>query len=362
MKTILFIAALMFSALLCAQVTDPATVEADTSSTYLIRLDDNTSLSGKILSRTPSEIIFQDITIGKVTIPVKKIVKMTRLSGDQLCILTTNDGKSFTGLLISHNDTELTLRTESLGDLVISNSKIRDIKLIEKEQMVDGKYYFKNPHPTRYFFGPSAIPMVKGEGYYQNAYILANSVQFGISDNFSMGGGIIIPIMFFITPKFGYKVADNLYLGGGVLAATTISSDGGFGVGVGYGSVTIGNKENNFTINGGFGAVREEEYNYPSTVSTRKWRFSNRPMFSFSGMTRVAPKLALITENWVFPVRENEYNYNTGITEYTNKYYSVITLGFRLMGEKNSFDIAAAFPVVGDGMIGVPYLDYVYKF
>jgi hypothetical protein len=362
MKKLLIIAVFAFCAVLNAQEKLLETTVTDTSSTYMLKLLDNTSLTGKILERNSNEITFYDITIGKVTIPVLQISSFTRLTGNQMCILTTNDGKTFTGLLLSRNDKESVIKTESLGNLTISNSKIKDIKFIEKDQMYNGRYYFPNPHATRYFFGPSAVPLKKGEGYYQNAWIFANSVQMGVSDHFSMGGGIVIPVLFFITPKVGYKVNDNLYLGGGILAASTISSDIGFGIGVGYGTITIGSQENNFTVNAGWGAMKQQDYvldAYNNYVPTRKWEFAKRPMFSISAMTRIAPKCALITENWFFATKDyTDYTYSKPVYNY----HAVITFGFRLMGEKNSFDLALAMPLVGSGTIGFPYLDYVYKF
>ena len=185
MRTILLIAALALC--LTAKGQDSLQIAIDTSSTYLIQLYDNTTLSGKMLEKNSNVIIFLDLTIGRITIPLKKVEKITRLSGNQYCMLTLNDGKTFTGLLLKQNDQEITIETESLGKLTISNSKIREIKMVEREQIVDGKYFFPNPHATRYFFAPSAIPLKKGEGYFQNAYIIVNSVQIGITDNFSMG-------------------------------------------------------------------------------------------------------------------------------------------------------------------------------
>jgi hypothetical protein len=366
MKAVILIATLVFCTMANAQETTLNIPQSDSLSIYFIKLNDNTALSGKILERTSSEIIFYDITIGKVTIPLKKISSMIRLTGDMYCILTTNDDKIFSGLLVSQNEKEVTLKTESLGNLTISNTKIKDLKIVEKDQIVNGKYFFPNPHPTRYFFGPSAIPLNKGEGYFQNAWILANSVQYGVTDHFSVGGGMVIPFLFFITPKFGYKVADYVHVGGGLIIASTISKEANFGVGAAYGSVTLGTNENNFTINAGWGAVKEETSVYNSQTSTTDessaWTLSKRPMFTFSGMARIARKFAVVSENWVFSTKDENYNSWTGLSTYTYKYHTVLSAGFRFLSEKNSFDFGLAVPVIEESTIGIPYLDYVFKF
>ena len=360
MRAIFLLSIVFICIRLNAQDTIPGTKVSDTATFYLIKLIDNTSLTGKIIERNSKEIVFLDITIGKVNIPIGKIQKINSLSGSQYCLVTTTDGKQFSGLIIRQNENEIIIKTESLGEIAILNSKIREIKLASKEQFVQGKYYFPNPHPTRYFFGPSAIPLEKSEGYYQNAYLLSNCVQIGVSDNFSLGGGTVIPFLFYITPKIGYKVGKGVYLGGGILAATSISSEFSVGLAVAYGSLTFGNKENNFTINGGWGFIKQEIYYAQTNNSDYKWTAAERPMFSLSGALRIAPKVALISENWIFAVKE--YDYNSLTNAYKNKYQSVLSFGFRLMGEKNSFDIAVAIPSIEGETIGLPYLDYVFKF
>jgi hypothetical protein len=360
MKLIVFLTVIALCTVANAQEPVPNDTGKDTSSVYLIKLFDNSSLSGKILERNDDVIIFYDITVGKVTIPQNKIRSMKRFSGTPYCILTTNDGKTFSGQILSQNEIEVTIRTESLGDLTIANAKIKEIKLVEKEQIVGGQYYFPNPHPTRYFFGPSAIPLQKEEGYFQNAWILANSFQIGLNDHFSMGGGIVVPVLFFITPKVGYKVAENVHIGGGILVASTISKDMPFGVGAGYFSVTLGNNENNFTLNAGWGALKQENYNNVTFTSTYDWEFSKRPMFVFAGMARIARKFALLSENWVFSTRESSDSWPNN--NYTYKYHSVLSAGFRFLGERNSFDFGLAVPMIQDETIGIPYLDYVFKF
>ncbi|MFA6402799.1 MAG: hypothetical protein WCX31_14445 [Salinivirgaceae bacterium] len=358
MKAILLLTVLALCVVANGQKIIQEINSSDTLTNYIVRLNDETTLSGKILEKNTIEIIFYDITIGKVTIPLKSIAAITPLSSNQYCILTTNDGKVFTGMIISLNEIEVTFKTETLGDLTISKSKIRDIKIVEKEQIVNGKYFFPNPHPTRYFFGPSAIPLKKGEGYFQNAWILANSAQVGLSDNFSIGGGMVIPVLFFVTPKVGFKVAEKVHIGGGILFASTFSTVESFGMGVGYGSITLGSNENNFTLSAGWGMSKQENYNEQTFTSTYSWEFAKRPIITFSGMVRIAPKMALVTENWVVSIPETDYNTN----ETTYPYYTIISAGFRFMKEKNSFDFGLALPIIDGETVGIPYVDYVFKF
>lgn len=362
-KPVLCFVFTLLSLILKAQQPAIDTMVTDTSSAYLIELIDKTVLSGKIVGNTGTSIIFNDVTIGKVNVPLSQIARITKLTGEQYGIITTSDNKKFTGLILSQDAKEVKLRTETLGDLSIPNDKIKELTLIEQKQIKEGKFYVSNPHPTRYFFGPTAIPLQKGEGYFQNSYVLANSVQYGTSDNFSVGGGFVIPLVFFITPKFGFKAGKFVYLGGGILAASTFAADANFGVGIGYGSITLGNTENNFTFSGGWGFLKEEIYDPQSTNFDTEWNTAKKPMFSLSAMLRVSPKLSLLTENWVFSTKEFEYgDYWEEEYDYTYKYRSVLSFGFRILGERNSFDFGVAVISIDGTAIGLPYLDYVFKF
>lgn len=81
------------------------------------------------------------------------------------------------------------VETKNLGVLSLKNSRIKSFKEIKEVSFNDkGQVWFRNPNATRYLFAPSAIPLKKGEGYYQNFYILGNAVNYGITDNFSLGG------------------------------------------------------------------------------------------------------------------------------------------------------------------------------
>ena len=86
-------------------------------------------------------------------------------------------------------------------------------------------------------------------------------------------------------------------------------------------------------------------------------------MFTFSGMARIARKFAVISENWVFSTKDYEgYDSMTNTNRYNHKYHTVLSAGFRFLGEKNSFDFGLAVPVIKESTFGIPYLDYVFKF
>ena len=272
---------------------------------------------------------------------IKAQIDTTAFSAiDSTLRITTDDGSVFIGILVKHDTNSITINSESLGIIEILESKIQKLELLHTDRFIEGEYWFENPNATRYLFGPTAIPLKKGEGYYQNTYIILQSFNVGVSNNVSIGGGfdVISPFIgegpiIFITPKVGFKISEKWHLGGGVL----LGNIPGMGVaGIGYGVGTFGNTDHNLTVGVGWGYIEK--------------KFENRPIITLSGMTRSARRFGFVTENWFVPT--------------SSGYYLIISYGMRFMGEKITVDFA--FLNNGDIWqtipIGIPYLDFVVKF
>jgi hypothetical protein len=267
--------------------------------------------------------------------------------------LELKNGKTVGGQLIQKSETEVSIATSDLGKVTIPWSTIKSMNMVAKEEIDQ----LANPQPSRYFFAPSAIPLKKGDKYYQNALFLVNSFQAGVTDHFSIGGGLVVPFALFITPKIGYQVADKVHVGGGILFATSLIRGLNFGVGTVYGSFTYGSKEHNMTLNAGLGAYNEntgfgrDDYN---------WKFANTPMFTVSGMTRVSKRVMLISENWIFSYKTVNYGANGQFLNSTTAYTGILSAGLRILGERSAYDVGLISTSFGIGAI--PYIAYNIKF
>lgn len=282
-----------------------------------------------------------------------------------------SDGSQFTGEILSMDSAVIIMKSGVILRIDIPRNAVKKIERVSEESVQGTKSintkndWIPNPHATRYYFAPSAIPLSKKEGYYQNAYLLVNSINYGFSDHFSLGGGFEFlttfseefdPI-FFVTPKAGFKVAKNLYLGAGALIGSlgALANDNNEKfLGLGYGLITYGSLDHNLTLGIGNGFMAS--------------KYEGRPMVTFCGMTRISNKFSLITENWFVPYREKIYNWNQITNEqtitYEPKYLSVFSYGIRYFGPKFSFD----FGLINNRdlaqvlIVGVPYIDIVLKF
>jgi len=251
--------------------------------------------------------------------------------GDRV-IVKMIDGYDYFGEIINFGDTFIELQTKNA---LISLQK-SSIKTIIKDTYV-GKYNFANSNDTRYFFGPSAIPIKKGSGYYQNLMLSSNFVNYGLGANFSLGAGVELISLFsgspilFATPKVGFKVGKNAYLATGLLAAGMPTE--GFGLFLPYAVTTFGDSDANFTFGGG-----------PAFVSDSDGEAAGSLMLS--GMKRVSNTVALISENYLLFGPDTAF------------YFGI--QGIRLLGRKNSFDFALI--IVPDAGIPIPFIGYVRTF
>ncbi len=253
---------------------------------------------------------------------------------EQVVIVTMKDGTEYKGTIVSQDNETLVLRTPN-GTLNLVSVNVDTIENYDYE----GKFEFPNPHDTRYFFGPSGIPVKKGKGYYQNVLLTGNFANYGITKNISVGGGLefISTVLgnpvWFLTPKVGFDISKNLHAGGGVIVAG-LAGEGT--ASLGYGVFTVGHAETNFTVGAGYGFISGEA--------------SQNPAIMLSGTHRVSRSIALLTENYILPM-------NTGETFYFGIH------GIRILSKRNSFDIGAiVIPEIAEDIPALPYVGYVRTF
>jgi len=328
-------------------------------------LKDGTRIWGIIDYETPDTLIITDFNAGKLFIDRKQVknLEVNRIAGN--CIIETVNGTSYFGEIQGLTEGILTIRSTLMGSFEIHANTISKISSAEAYVNRRGSTWFANPNATRYFFAPSAIPLKKQEGYFQNAYLLANSVNVGITNNITIGGGVVIPLLFYVTPKVSFKAAKNFHLGAGLLFTQSFISDFGLSAGIGYGLATYGSYEHNFTIGAGYGYARFD----------KEYRTTPMPIITINGMTRISKKLSLVSENWLIPRAgynkeiitngQNGEPFSEMVFENNNFYSAAVSLGFRFMpGVRTSVDFSVVGIRTNPGQndLLLPYLDFVYKF
>ena len=257
-----------------------------------------------------------------------RIVDSTKIQ-----VVTLRDGSSLVGRIVVVGADSVEFAT-GIGRVQLAMRDIREITETEATRMHDGRYWFPNPNTTRLFFAPTGQMLKRGEGYFADYQLFFPGVAFGLTDNISIGGGVsILPVgvdeqIFYITPKVGFSVGERVHLAAGALVASTGGGTGGVGYGVG----TLGDGDGSVTLGLGYGFAGGE--------------IESKPVAMLGGEKRLSRRIALVTENYLLPISDDNIVYSFGL---------------RFMGERLTTDLAI-FNITGSGIIGIPFVDFVFKF
>jgi hypothetical protein len=255
----------------------------------------------------------------------------------------TRDGNTYMGQIISKDSVYIHFNSDKLGEIKILQTDIKRMYSVDVKKIIDNEYWFENPQASRYFYAPNGMALKKGEGYFQNVWVLFNSFAVGVNDNFSVGGGLIPLFLFagaptpvWVTPKISIPAKkEKLSIGTGALLGTIVGeSKSEFGIL--YGISTIGSKDGNLSLGLGYGYAGGE--------------WAKSPMINLSGMVRVGANGYLLTEN---------YFVKTGNTTTT-----IIWMGGRQIIKDWSLDYGLIIPLSSeiDEFIAVPWLGIIIPF
>lgn len=238
---------------------------------------------------------------------------------------------------MSETNESILLKTENLGEITIRKSNIISISPVAKTQIKDGVAWFENPQATRYFLQPNGYGLKKGEGYYQNVWIFFNQFSVGVSDNFSVGAGIVPLFLFaggstpvWITPKFSIPIKkDEFNLGAGALVGTVVGEEES-GFGIVYGVTTFGSRDKNCSIGLGWGYAGGE--------------FADTPTITFSALIRTGARGYFLTEN---------YYIDTG-----DEPLVLLSVGGRRIANRTGIDFGLFMPFAEgmDDFFAIPWL------
>jgi len=254
------------------------------------------------------------------------------------------DGTVLYGKLIAETETEIEIEMEDIGQLTINRDKIKSlIPNVGDTGEVKKSFWFENPQSTRYFWSPNGYGLKAGEGYYQNVWVLFNQFAVGVTDNFSLGGGIVPLFLFaggstpvWFTPKFSIPVVKEKFnVGGGALIGTVLGEEES-GFGILYGLSTFGSRDKNLSVGLGYGYAGGS--------------FANSPMININGMIRTGAKGYFLTENYYIPTGDD--------------FLILISLGGRRIINRSGLDFGLFIPIASglDTFIAIPWLGITVPF
>lgn len=255
----------------------------------------------------------------------------------------TNDGNAYIGIILEQTPEIIRIKTDKLGEISIPRSEVKRVTQLTLTKSKDGTYWIDNPQATRYFWAPNGYSLKKGEGYYQNVWIMFNQAVYGFTDHFSGGVGVMPLFLFggvstpaWITAKFSVPVVkDKINLGVGALAGTVIGEEN-TGFGILYGISTFGTRDKNLNIGLGWGFAGGE--------------MAKNPTVSIGGMIRTGARGYFITENYFIGTPEN--------------FIVLMSVGGRRIIQKAGLDFGLWIPLGADmdSFVAIPWLGFTIPF
>jgi hypothetical protein len=195
------------------------------------------------------------------------------------------NGTQFRGVLTALSLDNLEFDTQDLGHLVVARANLSQLRSLDGPARLGFRRgYYDIGNGNRLFFGPTARNLRQGEGVAQDVWIYLAGVNYGITDNISVGGYLsVLPglapqnQLLLLTPKVSLPLREDLHVAAGVLYMRIPDfDDGGFGVGLLYGALTSGSADNNVTV--GLGST---------------------PTLLIGGQRRISRRVSLLTENYI---------------------------------------------------------------
>ncbi len=316
---------------------------------YAISTSNGKSFKGKLLKGNDSSIRLQNDDGSFKYLNWREIDTLRYIgtlpdwADQEKHILTTFRGDRFTGYVSAFEDATLYFILENGADLKFSTKDIRRLELTEKVTDIalqNNNDYVEMQGHERLYFSPTAFMLKKGQGEFRTV-ILNNSVDYGISDNFTIGGSfatVIAASLISGKAKFGGSLNDYLHVAGGVhlFGAFAIETEP-IGAALAYGSLTVGTPEKFLSVSVGRGTSSESD--------------GGTTGISFSGSFRIAERFRLYGEylNFFDPYGDN---------------YGFAVLGGSWFNARHRVDFGfGAAPIYDDAtLIPFPLVSYAYRF
>jgi hypothetical protein len=252
-------------------------------------------------------------------------------------VATLRDGQQLRGRLLAFDEAGITLELEGGALLHVPAASLERIERASAARTeVDPARLSLDPGRTRYLYSPSAFMLRGGEGYVSQTELLLTSFAWGVSDHLTVGLGSALPFLFasgganFVgAVKVGGSVGEHLHLAAGAQALWLPGLDASVGGGFLFGTATVGTPDAHLSLSAGppFGPGGAGDL-----------------FFTLSGAVRVSERVALVSENWLFPGADG----------------TVLSGAVRLTGSRLGVDAGLVF--LEGASVPLPWLDFIWSF
>jgi len=237
-------------------------------------------------------------------------------------LVVTNDGTTYVGNWTNYGKDQIIISNSKTGQSdTLKILQLKKVKLLRKH--ISGISHYSDY--SRYILNSPAIQIPKGDLSFSQQNFFYSSLNYGITDEFSIESGISLPFLFggelvlFITPKLKIYEKDNFSWGASFSFSALVASpfENPFSISILSTFATLGTPKKNLTFGIGQGFTRGQRI--------------NRPLIQFSGVTYVTDLTSLVFEAQSFGLES--FIGNEG-----DRYYSLVT-AVRIRRRHHTFDL-----------------------
>jgi hypothetical protein len=271
----------------------------------------------------------QDVTPPKEQ---RKAVVIVVPAADQTQELRLLDGSRLYGRVVAIEADHILFRTTAGAEIQVPRGEILSLAVAEGH-VVRGEFLPADPNTTRLFFGPTGRSLQQGEAYLSVYELLMSSVQVGVTDRFSIGGGTLLFFGFeegrpaWITPKVQLYANDRAAVAAGVIH---VFIPGEHDLGIPFVATTFGPSDAAVTIGTG------------CAYSTGN-QGGCSALLMVGGERRLSRRVKFISENYVL------------------KGNGLLSGGLRLLGDRLSAELGVVVPITTP-QFAFPIANFVWRF
>ncbi len=360
LKFILFFILILINFPSFAQ-NEPIEIPDDPYQIYEVWMKDNRLFEGKIETLDRGKILLKSTLFGNEIVSildVKSIRPLYRIDYEKKKLfigrkkVILKDSTAIVGKATQQRSNYFVIVSDDGQRYLLDYNEVEKIKDMPyfktKEKQLNSNY-------ANYLFSPSGYTIQQGQVDFHSKNLYFNAIEIGIMDWLSMSVGA--DVGFANSFRFKRPFKDKTYFFGSLKASYKASDKWN----VAFGSYFMRPNSNwdllpdsttlmPFLIN----TFGNKETNISFGVSLPKQKqFTNRPIYTFSGIARVLKQFALITDNWIKPVQYVEKDLAS--SKMVEKYEPHLSLGIRYLGRRLSLDIGGTYRGVGPTGTGQSY-------
>lgn len=264
-------------------------------------------------------------------------------ASDTVLEIRLADGSVIYGRIVSSEGGRIVIQTAARARIEVERAQVRSARAVGGETR-DGEVWFRDPHRDRLFLGPTGRSLAAGEGFFGVYQVFVPVVSYGLTDWFSITGGIpVVPGAFgevaYVEPKLRLPLPAGSQADVSVGASVLFGTGGEGAAGLLYAAGTIGGEDHAVHVTAG----------YPFISGDGDDEIIDQPVVMLGGETRVSRRIKLLTENYFLPGEEGVF----------------VIGGVRIFGERLSAD-AGLGAFLGDGCdlsaCILPVVNFAYTF